>query len=302
MVGTKWREESEAWRRSATHTLFVEGSKSSIDPQALDTFFKENEIAILVEPLAHSSNLRTVAKALYPYHPDYYFLIDRDHRDDEEVESCWKNFPSENTHNLLIWRRREIENYFLIPEYLARSPYCNCSLETLQQCIRETASKRVFLDIANRVILQLRAELKEDWIEPFKATGTTEFSGRDEALAKLMERHETAKQTCGDVLEKLGKYSVADRFNKTIDEFFGDNRNELEFGHGSWLQMIRGKHILRIVIDKCFRVKDVAGKYLQGDERRMAVVKSLLKLPLEDQPGDFNELCKLISARVSNRT
>jgi hypothetical protein len=79
------------------------------------------------------------------------------------------------------------------------------------------------------------------------------------------------------------------------------DQNELEFGHGSWLQMIRGKHVLRIVIDKHFRVKDATGKYLQGDERCMEVVKSLLKLPLEHQPDDFNELYKLISTRVSQR-
>ena len=259
MDRAEWGTESESWRGSATHRLFVEGSKSSIDPLVLKTLFNGQGINIRIEPLAQSSNLRTVAKALYPYHPDYYFLIDRDHHDDEMVESCWNNFPDENTHNLLIWRRREIENYFLIPEYLACSPYCQCSLEALQQCIRETASKRVFLDIANTVILQLRAELKKDWIEPFKDTGTTEFSRRDKALAMLMEKHETAKQTCGDVLEKLREYSISDHFNKAIDEFFGDDQNELEFGHGSWLKMIRGKHVLRVVIDKHFRVKDGTG-------------------------------------------
>ncbi len=300
MVEIKRGVESEEARQSARHTLFVEGSKSSIDPQALDIFFKEKEINIRVEPLAHSLNVRTVAQALYPYHHDYYFLIDRDHHNDEIVESCWNNFPDENTHNLLIWRRREIENYFLIPEYLARSPYRKCSLEKLQQCIRETASKRVFLDIANIVILHLRAELKKDWIEPFKDTGTTGFGRRDKALAKLMEKHETAKQTC-DVLEQLREYPISDRFNEAIDKFFG-GQDELEFGYGSWLEMIRGKHVLRIVIDKCFRVKDATGTYLQGDERCMEVVKSLLKLPLEDQPRDFNELYKLISTRATKRT
>ncbi len=300
MVGIRRGIESEEVWQDAKHTLFVEGGNSSIDSQVLHTLFTEKGIDILVEPLAHSSNLRTVAKALYPYHPYYYFLIDRDHHNDEFVDHCWKNFPDENTHNLLIWRRREIENYFLTPEYLARSPYCQCSLETLQQCIRETASKRVFLDIANIVILQLKKELNKDWIEPFKDTGITEFSGRDTTLAKLMEKHENAKRTC-DVLEKLRDYPLSECFNKTVGEFFGDGQNELEFGHGSWLKMIKGKHVLPTVIDKCFRVEDATGKYLQGRERCMEVVKSLLKRPLEDQPDDFNELYKLISARVSKR-
>jgi hypothetical protein len=59
-----------------------------------------------------------VAHALYQYHHDYYFLIDRDHHNDEEIEQYWEKFPDESTDNPLIWRRREIENYFLIPEYL----------------------------------------------------------------------------------------------------------------------------------------------------------------------------------------
>jgi hypothetical protein len=298
MVGIKRGIEAEEARQSARHRLFVEGGNSSIDSQVLTTLFTKNKINLLVEPLAHSSNLRTVAQALYPYHPYYYFLIDRDHHDDPFVESCWRNFPDESTHNLLIWRRREIENYFLCPEYLARSEYLSCSREELKQCICEIASKRVFLDIANIVILQLKKELNKDWIEPFKDTGITEFSRRDTTLAKLMEKHKNAKQTC-DILEKLRDYPLSDRFNKTIDEFFGDGQDELEFGHGSWLKMIKGKHVLPTVIDKCFRVKDAAGKYLQGRERCMEVVKSLLKLPLEDQPSDFNELYQLISARVS---
>jgi hypothetical protein len=300
MVGSKRGFASEEVWQDAKHTLFVEGNESSIDSQVLGTLFTENEIDIPIVPLGNSSNLRTVARALYQYHPYYYFLIDRDHHDDEIVEKCWKKFPDESTHNLLIWRRREIENYFLIPEYLARSPYCQCSPEKLQQCIRETASKRAYLDIANIVILQLRAELRKDWIEPFKDTGITEFSRRDATLAKLMEKHENAKQTC-DVLEQLHEYPIFDRFNETIDKFFG-GQDELEFGRGSWLKMIKGKQVLPTVIDKCFRVPDRTGKYLQGNERCMEVVKSLLKLPLENQPSDFYELYKLISARVSKRT
>ena len=300
IVGSRRGIESEEVWQDAKHTLFVEGKESSIDSQALTFFLDKNDIDISIVPLGSSSKLHAVAQALHQYHPYYYFLIDRDHHDDHFVESCWNNFPDESKHNLLIWRCREIENYFLIPEYLARSEHLSRSREELQQCIRETASKYVFLDIANIVILQLKQELNKDWIEPFKYTGTTEFSGRDTTLAKLKDTYEAAKQTC-DVLEQLHEYPIFDRFNETIGKFFG-GQDELEFGHGSWLKMIKGKHVLRTVIDKCFRVPDRTGKYLQGNERCMEVVKSLLKLPLEYQPSDFNDLYKLISARVSKRT
>lgn len=291
--------EPEAVRQSARHTLHVEGNASSIDLEAQRFFLRRNGIDIRVAPLGSSSNIRAAAHALYQSSHDYYFLIDRDHHSDEYVKSCWDNFPDEGTHNLLMWYRREIENYFLIPEYLARSEYRICPPEKLQQCIRETASQRVFLDIANMVILQLKAELKQNWIEPFKDTGTTGFGGKETALAKLMEKHEAAKQAC-DVLEQLQKYPISDRFHETLNKFF-DGQEELELGRGLWLEMIRGKHVLPVVIDKCFRVPDATGRYLQGNERCIEVVKSLLRLPLEAQPDDFKELHKLISARVTKR-
>jgi hypothetical protein len=300
MVGIKRGVEPEEVRRDARHTLFVEGSNSSIDPQALTFFLRQNGINISIVSLGPSSHLRAVAQALCQHHHDYYFLIDRDDHDDKSVEDCWSNFPNGNTHNLLIWRRREIENYFLIPDYLARSQYLSCSLEELQQCIRETASKRAYLDVANLVILKLKKKLNKDWIELFDAEKITGFDGRDTTLAKLKDTYEAAKQTC-DVFQQLHEYPIFDRFNETVEKFFG-GQNKLEFGHGSWLEMIKGKHILRTVINKCFRVKDATGKSLQGDERCMEVVKSLLKLPLEDQPRDFKELHKLISTRVIRPT
>lgn len=103
-----------------------------------------------------------------------------------------------------------------------------------------------------------------------------------------------------DVREQLDKYPIFDRFTEAIDEFFG-GQDKLEFEQGSWLEMIKGKYVLPTVINKCFRVKDAAGRYLQGKESRMEVVKSLLKLPLEHQPRDFNELYKLISTRVMKK-
>ena len=112
---------SEEVRHHGQHVLFVEGDKGSVDPEVLNKLFS-NKISI--EPLGPSSSVKSVAKALQTYHPTYYFLIDRDHYDDSFVEKCWDDFPDPKTNNLLIWRRREIENYFLDPDYLSRSDFC----------------------------------------------------------------------------------------------------------------------------------------------------------------------------------
>lgn len=41
------------------------------------------------------------------------FVEGRDHHKHDFVEGCWKNFPDPDTDHLLVWRCREIENYFL---------------------------------------------------------------------------------------------------------------------------------------------------------------------------------------------
>lgn len=70
---------SEEVRLQGQHVLFVEGSDGeSVDPKVLNELFSNG---IRIEPLGPSFSVRSVAEALQPYHPTYYFLIDRDHYD-----------------------------------------------------------------------------------------------------------------------------------------------------------------------------------------------------------------------------
>ncbi len=109
MAGVKKGPRPEEIRQSARHTLFVEGrSPDSIDPIVLQELFKG--LSVRVEPLGPSYHIKSAAEALYRQHPDYYFLIDRDHYYDDFVEKCWRNFPDPDTNNLLVWRKRELEN------------------------------------------------------------------------------------------------------------------------------------------------------------------------------------------------
>ncbi|MBF0566686.1 MAG: hypothetical protein HQK89_15785, partial [Nitrospirae bacterium] len=60
---------------SDKHVLFVEGeSEESVDPEIITELFDE---MIEVKPLGSSYSIKSVAQALYKYHPTYYFLIDR---------------------------------------------------------------------------------------------------------------------------------------------------------------------------------------------------------------------------------
>lgn len=131
MVSIKTNIRPEEVRHKSQHVLFVEGSDiDSVDPTVLSELF--NNI-LTVKPLGASFHIKSAAEALYTHHPTYYFLIDRDHHDEKIVDEYWSTFPDPEKCNLLIWRRREIENYFLDPEYLGRSEYCRVDQGTLEK-------------------------------------------------------------------------------------------------------------------------------------------------------------------------
>jgi len=281
----------EEARFAAGHVLFVEGSSDGIDVTALRILLEDT---VRVEGLGPASGIESAAMALRAYHPTYYFLIDRDHRSREDVDQTWLGFPDPDASNRLIWRRRELENYFIIPEYLARSQYINCTSRRLHAAIRSVAEQRVYLDAANIVIIRAREELKRSWISPLKpADGCADYRT---ALNRLLQKPEFSKQV-NNAASLLSPVPIQDSLRVTIRELLGD-KDEPQWGEGNWLEQISGKEVLNVVVDRCFRVEDAGGKPLQGKKKLMEVVKDLLRLPLKDQPDDFQELHRLIMRQV----
>lgn len=184
MIAVKKGIRAEEVRLGSQHVLFVEGRDTdAVDPKVLNEFFEDR---IRIETLGPSFSVRSVAEALFIHHPTYYFLIDRDHHDGDFIERCWKNFPDPGTHNLLVWRRREIENYFLEPAYLFQSQYCQVSQDELKRKVLQFANERLFLDVANLVITSIREELKKTWIKHF--SNPVEFPSPPKSLEKTEKR------------------------------------------------------------------------------------------------------------------
>ena len=277
----------------AEHVLFVEGKgENALDPKVLEALFGPRS-ALRIKPLGASFSVKSVAEALHPHHPKYYFLIDRDHYDNDFINHCWDNFPDSNTHNLLIWRRREIENYFLEPDYLVQSQYCRVEEDNLERQILQFAKKRLFLDVANLVVISIREDLKTTWIKPF--SNPDEFSTKDAALEKLKRTNEF-EQHRSNVENKVSGEEVECRFCKCLEEMT-QGQEQLAFGQGDWLDMMRGKRVLAQVINSgSFQVKTSDGTPLQGREKINEVVKDLLRK--DEQPADFMELKRLITKRI----
>ncbi len=292
MVELRVRPHPGDIRQSARHTLFVESETASgFDVKVLDELL---EGRIDVKPLGPSFNIAAAAEALFRHHPNYYFLIDRDHQDDETVERSWKNFPDAETKNLLIWRRRQFENYFLIPEYLEKSEYVKCARRDLERHILKFASERVFLDIVNLVIIRIREQMKKNWIQLFE--NSPGFETKEKALQRLLNLQEFGSKK-REVPQILRKDVLKKSFEDTCHQFFGE-ADELQFGYGRWLEMISGKDVLRQVDNECFRFKDDFGKAFQGHERIIRVGKNLVKKNLSEQPDDFQELYRMIENRI----
>jgi hypothetical protein len=283
----------EAFRQSARHTLFVEGHEGSIDVLALRHLLP---VQLTIKGLGPSLNIRAAAEALRPHHSDYYFLIDRDHHDQAAVDETWNRFPSAanpDARNLLMWRRRELESYFLIPQYLEKSAYLNCSAEALRSAILAEFQRRVFFDAANRVIVQLREALRRKWIEVFPSPEP--LNTRERARAALLARpefDEFTRRSSG----VLAPDTIAESFEEALDLLTGGFAT-LQFGVGQWLELMEAKKILNIIADR-FRVVTSAGEILDGRDRLRRIVEQLLKLELGEQPDDFQQLHRLLSERL----
>ena len=283
--------------QNSKHVLFVEGKDNqAFDPVVLSELFSEE---INIEALGSSPSIRSVAPALYAYHPTYYFLIDRDfHFTDEDINKHWEKFPSRETDNLLIWRRKEIENYFLDPQYLAASEYCKVSPETLKEKILHLAEQRVNLDAANYILINVREKIKKTSIKKISKKGNN-FPDKESALQQLIAELGKQPSAYNEIIENhLSVKNIKEKFYETLESLKGKTKT-LKFESGNWLQMMEGKEILNQVIDSSyFKVYYKNKKLAHGKEKIMKIIKKLLRSNSPFQPEDFNILQDLINKKI----
>jgi hypothetical protein len=59
-----------------------------------------------------------------------------------------------------------------------------------------------------------------------------------------------------------------------------------------------GKQIFRVIANQCFLVPDLEGNIVTGKEQNKAIARELVKLPLQQQPVDFQQLVSLLKSKV----
>jgi hypothetical protein len=283
--------------QAAKHKLFVEGKDNQeIDPAVIHELLNNNDLtAIEVQPMGGCDNVRSAAQALIHQHPSYYFLIDRDDQNQATVEQSWVKFPDPTAFNMLIWRKRELENYFIDPDYIGMSSFLKPDINVRQR-ILDVCCSRLFLDAANLTLLYLSRELRRPLAighfanpEHFKDEG--EGISQLEQLAGQLEDKKTS------VVAVLEKGFVKQKYSNFVNELSG-GVYPLQYGSGTWLERMSGKEIFRVIANECFQVRNASNALLRGKEQNKQIAKELVSLPLEQQPSDFQGIVKLLKIRI----
>jgi hypothetical protein len=282
--------------QNARHKLFVEGKDNQeIDPIVIKELLDNNNLtAVGVSTMGACDNVRSAAQALIKEYPSYYFLIDRDDQDQENIDKSWQDFPNPDKYNMLIWHKRELENYFINPDYIEKSTYLKPGID-IRKSIFDECNLRIFLDAANLTLYSISRELRRPLPIPhFK--NPAEFKDKDAGILKL-DGLSAMSDKQASVATVLEQDTVKNRYSEFIEELSG-GMTSLQYGLGSWLERMSGKEIFRVLANQCFEVKDLEGNLVKGKEQNKIIAKGLVKLPIQEQPQDFQNLVKLLQNKV----
>ena len=282
--------------QDAKYKLFVEGKgNQEIDVVVIQELLNANGLtAIDVQTMGSCDNVRSAAQALIAAHPSYYFLIDRDDQDQVTVDSSWSKFPDPTAYNMLIWRKRELENYFIDPAYLSQSQFLKPNVDVKQRILTE-CNRRLFLDSANLTLYALSRELRKPLAIPHFANPDL-FKNECDGLSQLGQLSQFAAKTT-EVRANLDGARINGIYSDFVQALSG-GVFPLQYGTGTWLERMSGKEVFRVIANECFQVKDAAGALLTGKAQNKQIAKQLAKLPLAQQPTDFQDLVALLNVRL----
>ncbi|MEI6327803.1 MAG: hypothetical protein WCP16_01130 [Pseudanabaena sp. ELA645] len=283
--------------QDAQHKVFVEGKDNQeIDPIVIKELLDNNNLtAVDVSTMGGCDNVRSAAQALIKEYPSHYFLIDRDDQDQQTVDKSWQSFPNPDDYNMLIWHKRELENYFIDPDYIKKSPRLKPQIN-IEERILDECNLRIFLDAANLTLYSIKRELGKTFpIRHFK--NPDEFRDQNAGTLKLNGIAAAMDDRKISVITVLEKDAVNQRYIEFIQELSG-GIIPLQYGAGSWLERMSGKEIFKAIANQCFEVKGAQGQLVTGKEKNKIIAKELTRLPLDQQPNDFQRLVSLLQNKV----
>jgi hypothetical protein len=124
-----------------------------------------------------------------------------------------------------------------------------------------------------------------------------EFKNQDEGLLKLGDLSTVINDIKTSVTTNLERDAIKQLYLGFIEELSGVTI-PLQYGSGAWLARMSGKQIFRAIANQCFLVPDLEGNIVTGKEQNKAIARELVKLPLQQQPEDFQQLVSLLKSKV----
>lgn len=281
-------------------TLFVEGKDDKIDPTIIQKLLNKNKLDMLdVKAMGGCKNVNSAAEALFKHHPTYYFLIDRDDKDTETVEMSWRKFSDSKT-NMLIWRKRELENYFLDPEYLEQSQHLRPQQRTpVRENILKKCQQRLYMEAANLALLRINQK-SEYPLSIKKFTAKENFATKENGFLQLENCADDINSAKEKTDQTLQVRYLKELYTQFIDEMTG-GIDLLQYGKGTWLERISGKEVFHEIANDCFQVRDdITGKILTGVAQHNRIAEDLLhRVEFNQQPADFQKLVDILKKRIS---
>ena len=290
--------ESSDINFATDNVLFVEGTQESLDVIVLTALL--NGI-VKVSPIGNSSTLKQSAKAFANSNPNYYFIVDRDYSTVAQVDENWRNFENDASENFLMWRKKEIENYFLDPSFLRRSQYYNGENDDnqLKQKIVCESKKYLFLTAANLSIVEIRQEF-HDWVSVYDNSALNDFNEYNIGLTNLLNNLDfssfSEKVATTFDTQKLQIKALYEKYVRELTGLTDSNGNYLlSWGHGTWLDRISGKEVLQSVLQtNIFRIPNGT----QQSEKTNAIIQDLIISERTQLPEDFIKLKELLKKKV----
>ena len=187
------------------------------------------------------------AKAFFPIEPYFYFLIDRDHHSDLDVEDYWRKFPVANEPNILIWRRKELENYLIDPDLFCTSSGVKASKDEVTSRLLEIVQSSLYFDTARLIVSEIRSDFEKWGNQVWKEFNQTKSSHINasksiEYLSDIIKQLETPQFIKISTLPFLNV-----KYHEKLNIMTG-GADSIQIGKGRWLELIQGK----LVFDKLF--------------------------------------------------
>jgi hypothetical protein len=281
----------------STITIFIEGNENSFDKKVMQLLLQSIERKIDIKPLGSVTNLTTAAKAFKDVHPDYIYIIDRDYRKDNEVDESWEDFE-QGKGNCIIWHRRELENYFLDPEYIVKCGSLKNEykkIDDLSKFILDKSTERVYHSAAYILMQRQDQKLRSEWEKAFKKLKLSKFASKQIAIQSLKSIQKDLSSKIQNQSNTLSNGYLEKEYQNTLKEFFG-NKNDLHFGSGKWIDLIDGKKIWEIISSTCMNQK----KLKKGTDPEISLIRAIIRGNRAKQPDDFTKLVDLLSKRIKS--